>query len=433
MHKALVILTSALGSLASLAAIVAFPAGVFLLWQLDRTLHADSYRPATFTVAWVAYRPSGRRTSPDYWAMGTIDGHRERFGLGGVLNRVSGWDDLEAQVHPGQEIKVLYDPSFDKQGDAGRQRVIAYEDDFAARQKGRFVRLAGLIYGPCLVLLGASVALGLSIRRPPVTTTLLTLFFLVGGAAGVALIRTVMVLSSPGRAGMLQSGPGRLVMEGLGALSCPGTVLGVGALAWFLLRQKKKRANALRLRAPALGLEFLGNAPDADADIAELGPFALLRGGIRRYVENRMRGSRDGYDVRVFDYGYTASSDDTSTWRTVVRIASPALRLPAFTLEPRTLIEDLGEAFGVIQPVDFEGHARFSQDYLLRGPEPDAVRAAVGEPALAFFETSGGWSVESLGDRLLVSRENATVPPERIDAFLADVLGLVRTLVARPS
>jgi hypothetical protein len=222
-------------------------------------------------------------------------------------------------------------------------------------------------------------------------------------------------------------------MEGLGALSCPGTILGVGALAWFLLRQKKKRANALRLRAPALGLEFLGNAPDADADIAELGPFALLRGGIRRYVENRMRGSRDGYDVRVFDYGYTASSDDTSTWRTVVHLASPALRLPAFTLEPRTLIEDLGEAFGVIQPVDFEGHARFSQDYLLRGPEPDAIRAAVGEPALTFFETSGGWSVESLGDRLLVSRENATVPPERIDAFLADVLGLVRTLVARAS
>ena len=54
MHKALVILTSALGFLATLAAIVAFPAGIFLLTQIDRTLHADSYRPATVTVAWVA-------------------------------------------------------------------------------------------------------------------------------------------------------------------------------------------------------------------------------------------------------------------------------------------------------------------------------------------------------------------------------------------
>ena len=51
MHKALVILTYALGLLASLAAIVAFPAGLFLLAQVERTLHAESYRPATFTVA----------------------------------------------------------------------------------------------------------------------------------------------------------------------------------------------------------------------------------------------------------------------------------------------------------------------------------------------------------------------------------------------
>src|SRR6185369_7497329 len=85
MHKALVILAYALGLLASLAAIVAFPAGIFLLAQVERTLHAETYRPATFTVAWVAYRPSGRRTTSSYWAIGTIDGHRERYPLGDVV------------------------------------------------------------------------------------------------------------------------------------------------------------------------------------------------------------------------------------------------------------------------------------------------------------------------------------------------------------
>ena len=89
---------------------------------MERTLHAETYRPATFTVAWVAYRPSGRRASSDYWAVGTIDGHRERYKLGDVVRNVNGWEDLEAQVHPGQELKVLYDPSFAKQGDAGRFR-----------------------------------------------------------------------------------------------------------------------------------------------------------------------------------------------------------------------------------------------------------------------------------------------------------------------
>ena len=427
MHKALVILTYALGLLASLAAIVAFPAGLFLLAQVERTLHAESYRPATFTVAWVAFRPSGRRASSDYWAMGTIDGHRERYKLGDVVRNVNGWEDLEAQVHPGQELKVLYDPTFAKQGDAGRFRVIPYEADFAARQQGRLARTAALIYGPSLVLLAASVAIGVSIRRPPVATTLTTLFFLLAGAGGLVLMRSVSTLSSSGP-GALSSGHLPILVSALGALSCPGMALGTAALIWFVVRQRKKRAETLRLRAPALGFEYLGHAPDADGAAAELGPFALLRRGTSRYVENRLRGSRDGYDLFLFDYGCTASSDDTSTWRTVVRVASPSLRLPDFTLAPKTLLEDLGEAFGVIQPVAFDGHPRFSEDYVLRGPDPDAIRRAIGEPALAYLAAHRQWSVESREERLIVYRENDKVPPERLDAFLAEVLQLVRAL-----
>ena len=430
MHKALVILTYALGLLASLAAIVAFPAGLFLLAQVERTLHAESYRPATFTVAWVAFRPSGRRASSDYWAMGTIDGHRERYKLGDVVRNVNGWEDLEAQVHPGQELKVLYDPTFAKQGDAGRFRVIPYEADFAARQQGRLARTAALIYGPSLVLLAASVAIGVSIRRPPVATTLTTLFFLLAGAGGLVLMRSVSTLSSsgPGPGALLSSGHVPMLVSALGALSCPGMALGTAALIWFVVRQRKKRAETLRLRAPALGFEYLGHAPDADAAAAELGPFALLMRGTSRYVENRLRGSRDGYDLFLFDYGCTASSDDTSTWRTVVRVASPSLRLPDFTLAPKTLLEDLGEAFGVIQPVAFDGHPRFSEDYVLRGPDPDAIRRAIGEPALAYLAAHRQWSVESREERLIVYRENDKVPPERLDAFLAEVLQLVRAL-----
>jgi len=430
MHKALVILTYALGLLASLAAIVAFPAGLFLLAQVERTLHAESYRPATFTVAWVAFRPSGRRASSDYWAMGTIDGHRERYKLGDVVRNVNGWEDLEAQVHPGQELKVLYDPTFAKQGDAGRFRVIPYEADFAARQQGRLARTAALIYGPSLVLLAASVAIGVSIRRPPVATTLTTLFFLLAGAGGLVLMRSVSTLSSsgPGPGALLSSGHVPMLVSALGALSCPGMALGTAALIWFVVRQRKKRAETLRLRAPALGFEYLGHAPDADAAAAELGPFALLMRGTSRYVENRLRGSRDGYDLFLFDYGCTASSDDTSTWRTVVRVASPSLRLPDFTLAPKTLLEDLGEAFGVIQPVAFDGHPRFSEDYVLRGPDPEAIRGAIGEAALAYLAAHRDWSAESRDRRLIVYRENDKVAPERLDAFLAEVLQLVRVL-----
>jgi len=359
--------------------------------------------------------------------MGTIDGHRERYKLGDVVRNVNGWEDLEAQVHPGQELKVLYDPTFAKQGDSGRFRVIPYEADFAARQQGRLARTAALIYGPSLVLLAASVAIGVSIRRPPVATTLTTLFFLLAGAGGLVLMRSVSTLSSSGP-GALSSGHLPILVSALGALSCPGMALGTAALVWFVVRQRKKRAETLRLRAPALGFEFLGNAPEADAAAAELGPFALLMRGVRRYVENRLRGSREGYDLDLFDYGYTASSDDTSTWCTVVRVAAPSLRLPDFTLAPKTLLEDLGEAFGVIHPVDFAGHPRFSEDYVLRGPDPEAIRGAIGETALAYLAAHRGWSTESRDGRLIVYRENDKVAPERLDAFLAEVLQLVRVL-----
>ena len=87
--------------------------------------------------------------------------------------------------------------------------------------------------------------------------------------------------------------------------------------------QRKKRAETLRLRAPALGLEFLGDAPDADAAAAELGPFAFLMRGVRRYIENRLRGSRDGYDLVLFDYGYTASSDSRWSARANASSCSP--------------------------------------------------------------------------------------------------------------
>jgi len=226
----------------------------------------------------------------------------------------------------------------------------------------------------------------------------------------------------------LSSGHVPMLVSALGALSCPGMALGTAALIWFVVRQRKKRAETLRLRAPALGFEYLGHAPDADGAAAELGPFALLRRGTSRYVENRLRGSRDGYDLFLFDYGCTASSDDTSTWRTVVRVASPSLRLPDFTLAPKTLLEDLGEAFGVIQPVAFDGHPRFSEDYVLRGPDPEAIRGAIGEAALAYLAAHRDWSAESRGRRLIVYRENDKVAPERLDAFLAEVLQLVRVL-----
>ncbi len=427
MRTAVGILAGILGALATLAALVAFPAGVFLLAQVDRTRHADAYRPATFTVAWVAYQPGGRRTSADYWAVGTVNGHIERYYLRGLVSGVQGWDDLERQVSPGQPIKVLYDPSFTKLGDDRLLRVIAYEDDFPARQRARTIRTAALIYGPSLTLLAASVLLGWIVGRPPRISTGLTLFFLLGGLAGLVLIRVVQTASRAAAGGTvspLDAGVARRIVTALPVepILFVGTIVAVGL---YLLRSRRKRREAMRRAASELGFEFVGAAPDARRTIEELGAFALLHRAVqRRFIENQMRGTRGEYALTVLDFGYTPESGKTRRWRTVVVIASPTLRLAPFLLEHRRLADPVSSAFGQRDRIELEPPLRVPDEYVLTGPSESAVRAAFGPPVLAFLQSHHRWHLESLGDRLLVHR-GFEVRPSNLAAFVSDVMRLV--------
>jgi hypothetical protein len=238
------VLSGLLGALAVIAALAAFPAGLYLLSQLDRTLHAQSYRPATFTVAWVAYRPSGHKTSAEYWAVGTLDGgHRERYYLTDVVGGVTGWDDLEAQVAPGREFKVLYDPSYARGGEDGHHRVIAFEDDFVSRQRSRLVRTVALAYGTPIALLLAATGIGFLAGTYPRIATSLSLFFLTGGIIGLLVIGVVQSMIRA--EGTADAGPGRVdhlahffsaVPWGMLLFLC---ALGTGILRTILWVQKR--------------------------------------------------------------------------------------------------------------------------------------------------------------------------------------------------
>jgi hypothetical protein len=226
------------------------------------------------------------------------------------------------------------------------------------------------------------------------------------------------------------------------------TVANVAIVAVFLYgfyRQRRRRDADLRQRAIELGFQFLGSAGDSARVLEEQGPFALLKNGYGRYVRDVMRGERGGYDITVFDYGAAAREGGAHDWRTVVRVASPSLRLPAFTLEwqswrgdplrrPEDRVERLeqhslyAEVRDALACVAFDHHPRFSHDYKVRGNDDAAIAATFGEAALAVFEQKPGWYIESLGDRLLLDRDRFTVPPARLEAFLDEVIGLVRVL-----
>jgi hypothetical protein len=225
----------------------------------------------------------------------------------------------------------------------------------------------------------------------------------------------------------------------------------VAVFAYGLYRQRKRDAE-LPGRASELGLQFVRSAGNVARLLEEMGPFALLKLGYGPSLRDLMRGERGGYEVAVFDYGAGISADQRRTrhWRTVVRVASPSLRLPAFTVEwqssrgdvlrrPEDRLERLerhslyAEVRDALACVSFDGHPRFSQDYKVRGNDAAAIAATFGEPVLAFFEQSRGWNVESLGDRLLFDRDAFLVEPAKLGAFLDEVLGLVRLLEGKAS
>ena len=224
-------------------------------------------------------------------------------------------------------------------------------------------------------------------------------------------------------------------------------IVGVVAVFAYGLYRQWKRDAELPLRAIELGFRFLGSAGNSVRILEEVGPFAFLQLGYGRSVRDLMRGERGGYDITVFDYGAGTRADGTGGhhWRTVVRVESPSLRLPAFTLEwqsssgdrlrrPEDRLERLerhslyAEVRDALACVPFDHHPRFSHDYKVRGNDEPAIAATFGGAALAFFEQNRGWNIESLGDRLLLDRETFTVQPAKLEAFLDEVIRLVGVL-----
>ncbi len=115
-------------------------------------LYANGYREATYTVDQLLFQKGEmrrNRTYGSYGAMGTVEGKEEFFGLGdyvhGVLQKR---EDLEAQVHVGQELKVLYNPDVPK---ASELRVLYPEKDLKQTWKRIQTKMIRTGYGPWLI------------------------------------------------------------------------------------------------------------------------------------------------------------------------------------------------------------------------------------------------------------------------------------------
>jgi carbonic anhydrase len=212
----------------------------------------------------------------------------------------------------------------------------------------------------------------------------------------------------------------------------PFLVLGVIAIIAVALYinylKEKKRTEGMQRVAEELGFEF---SPKGDGPLlTELSLFNLFTQGHSRRLYNLMRGEANNLEVDIFDYTYvTGSGKSSHTWnQTLACFGMREASLPSFSLRPETFWDKIGTWFGY-QNINFDTNPGFSDKYLLRGRDEEAVRGLFGEEVLGFFERQPGLSVEGYGHRLIFYRQSKRVDPENIRGFLEEgfkVLALFR-------
>jgi hypothetical protein len=139
--------------------------GFFIGPSIVILLHADGYRPDTFTITKLnhvkGYRRGSQRTYDKTWADGTVAGNQEIFKLGEYIQgTIQSQEDLEKQFHVGQKLAVYYNPNAPKRWET---RVLYPEKDFHKtwdRRQKKMINTAYLPLALCWVLCLLFGALG---------------------------------------------------------------------------------------------------------------------------------------------------------------------------------------------------------------------------------------------------------------------------------
>lgn len=192
---------------------------------------------------------------------------------------------------------------------------------------------------------------------------------------------------------------------------------------------EKKRTEAMQQFADEMGFDFVAS-PDSGL-FGEVGGLYLFEQGHSKRFGNLMRGEAGAMEVRLFDYSYTTGSGKNKSTRsqTVLCFLLTGAPLPTFSLRPQHFFHSIGTWFGY-QDINFDSHPKFSNNYLLRGNDEDAVRSLFTEEALDHFESVNGVCVEGGGDVMVYYRAGKRIDPKELQSLMEE--GFRALTVLRP-
>jgi hypothetical protein len=134
-------------------------------------------------------------------------------------------------------------------------------------------------------------------------------------------------------------------------------------------------------------------------------------------------------EARHVDRRYTVSSGKSShvVAQTVALFPGADHSLPDMELRPETALHKIGQALGY-QDIDFESNEEFSRQYLVRGADETAIRAALDQGPVNDLAGQPGWSIEVRSGTVAVYRAAKTCRPEDVVTFIEDAHGILRCL-----
>ena len=207
-------------------------------------------------------------------------------------------------------------------------------------------------------------------------------------------------------------------------------LIAMAVIGWSSHQASKKRTEALEQQANAMGLQF---TPDGSVAETIFGGFSLMGVGRAKKAKNLISGDAGDVKISIFDYHYTTGGGKSTRTviQTVVALESEHITAPAFSMRQQNAIMDrIGKFFGG-QDIDFEGFPKFSEMFVLKGPNEAAIRKFFTPSLLTYFETKVGHSVEGAHGKMILYIAGNRTDPESIKDLLASAYEVYGHIVDR--
>lgn len=193
----------------------------------------------------------------------------------------------------------------------------------------------------------------------------------------------------------------------------------IGGIILWSMHREKKRKQALEQAANDLGLAFSPQLSQVDDSAFSAFPLAQIGHG--RKASSAVVADSGELRMVIFDYVYTTGSGkNKSTHRQSVVLASSAsLQLPEFTLAPEHFFHRIADIFG-FKDIDFEDDKDFSDRFLLKGPNEQAVRELFARERREAFKKLQHISVQGRGNSFIFYQVGLRRDAEHLRALMEE-------------